>query len=56
MTFRKLDLLPFSGVRENIPTQLGPLDRADLNHWTEKSKNPLILNVIHHRQNRLEST
>jgi hypothetical protein len=63
------------------PTQLGPSDRANLNHWTphlktetdpasetscflvprisddgKKSKNPVFLNVIHHRQNPLEST
>jgi hypothetical protein len=31
-TFRKLDLLPSSGERgEKTPTQLGPLERANLN-------------------------
>jgi hypothetical protein len=33
--FRKLDLFPSSsegGVK--TPTQLGPLERANLNHWT----------------------
>jgi hypothetical protein len=35
MTFRKLDLFPSSGKRvEKTPTQLGPLERANLNYWT----------------------
>jgi hypothetical protein len=29
------------------PTQVGPLERANLNHWTSKSKNPVILSVIY---------
>jgi hypothetical protein len=34
-TFRKLDLFPSSGVGGGkTPTQLGLLDRANLNHWT----------------------
>jgi hypothetical protein len=33
-TFRKLDLFPSSGVGGKTPTQLGPLDRDSLNHWT----------------------
>jgi hypothetical protein len=34
-TFRKLDLCPYSGERGGkTPTQLGPLERANLNHWT----------------------
>jgi hypothetical protein len=33
-TFRKLDLFPSSGEGgEKILTQLGPLERANLNHW-----------------------
>jgi hypothetical protein len=68
-------------VGEKTPTQLGPLERANLNHWTfvlhlstetdtvsetlgtleyqtmkKKSQNPVIMCVIHHRQNHLEST
>jgi hypothetical protein len=37
---------------EKIPTQLGPLETVNLNHW----KPLLILCVIHHLQNPLEST
>jgi hypothetical protein len=36
-TFRKLDLFPYSGKRgwgKKTPTHLGPLERANLNHWT----------------------
>jgi hypothetical protein len=37
-TFRKLDLFPSSGKRggrgKKTPTQFGPLERANLNHWT----------------------
>jgi hypothetical protein len=34
-TFRKLDVFPFSGEGgEKTPTQLDPLERANLNHWT----------------------
>jgi hypothetical protein len=34
-TFRKLDLLPSSGEGgRGTPTLLGPLDRANFNHWT----------------------
>jgi hypothetical protein len=32
MTFRKLDLFPSSG-EGRTPTLLGPLERANLNHW-----------------------
>jgi hypothetical protein len=48
---------------------LGPLERANLNQWIScfssnylesgrwtKSENPVILCVIHHRQNPIEST
>jgi hypothetical protein len=39
MTFRKLDLFPFSGEGgEKTPTQLGPLERANLNHWAQLSR------------------
>jgi hypothetical protein len=70
-----------SGVGGKTSTQLDPLDKANLNHWTpphlrpqtyifpqtsfflvpripddgKKTKNPVILNVIHH-QNPLDST
>jgi hypothetical protein len=55
-TFRKLDVFPSSGEGEKIPTQLGPLERANLNHWTGKSpKNPVTLSITHHRQNPFES-
>jgi hypothetical protein len=34
-TFRKWYLFPSSGKREeNTPTQLDPLEKANLNHWT----------------------
>jgi hypothetical protein len=34
-TFRKLCLFPSSGEGvKNTPTQLGPLEKANLNHWT----------------------
>jgi hypothetical protein len=34
-TFRKLDLFPLSGeVGEKTPAHLGPLEKANLNHWT----------------------
>jgi hypothetical protein len=32
-TFRKLDLFPSSGWGGGTPTLLGPLERANLNHW-----------------------
>jgi hypothetical protein len=32
-TFRKLDLFPSSGEGKK-PTQLGPLEIANLNYWT----------------------
>jgi hypothetical protein len=31
-TFRKLDLFPSSGEVGKVPTQVGPLERANLNH------------------------
>jgi hypothetical protein len=33
-TFRKLDLFPSSCEGWKTPTLLGPLERANLNHWT----------------------
>jgi hypothetical protein len=46
-TFRKwICFHPQVKVGEKTPTQLGPLERANLSHWTS---------VTHHRQNRLES-
>jgi hypothetical protein len=41
------------------PSLLSPLERANPNHWTRwwtKSKNPVILSIIHYLQNPLEST
>jgi hypothetical protein len=32
--FPKLDLFPPSGEGGRTPTQWGPLERANLNHWT----------------------
>jgi hypothetical protein len=38
--FKKLDLFPSSGQGEGlVPSQLGPLERANLNHWTTQVKN-----------------
>jgi hypothetical protein len=48
-----MHLFQFSGEGET-PTLLGPLERANLNHWT-MSKNPVIPRVIHHRQKPLET-
>jgi hypothetical protein len=69
MTFRKLDLFPPSGEGRKTPTLLGTSERAKLNPVSEtlfsrylefqtidKSRNPVILSVIHHRQNPLDST
>jgi hypothetical protein len=42
MTFRKLDLLPSSGEGGRRHLVLGPLDRANLNHWTS-FRNVVIL-------------
>jgi hypothetical protein len=43
-TFRKLDLFPSSGEGgEKTPTQLGPLERANLNHWSVNIKSLLCL-------------
>jgi hypothetical protein len=39
-TFQKLDLFPFSGEEKEMPTLLGPSERANLNHWTVYSKEP----------------
>jgi hypothetical protein len=47
--------LPISGVKRNLLAEL--LGFCSLEYQTmEKSKNPVILCVIHHRQNHLEST
>jgi hypothetical protein len=32
--FRKLDLFSSSGKGGKSPTQLGPLERANMNHWS----------------------
>jgi hypothetical protein len=34
MMFRELDLFPSSGKGEETSTQLGPLERANPNQWT----------------------
>jgi hypothetical protein len=34
VSFRKMDLFPFSGKMMGAPTLLDPLERASLNHWT----------------------
>jgi hypothetical protein len=39
-TFRKLDLFPSSGYGWETATLLGPLERANLNHWTQQSRCP----------------
>jgi hypothetical protein len=54
--FRKVDLFPISGEDRRPRILLGPLKRANLNHWTwTKSINTVILSVTHHRQNPLDS-
>jgi hypothetical protein len=53
-TFRKLDLFPSSGERNQTPSLLAPLERANFKHWI-KFANPIILSVIHPRQNPLDS-
>jgi hypothetical protein len=37
MTFRKLDMFPSAG--EETPTLLGPLEKANLNHWITHVRN-----------------
>jgi hypothetical protein len=39
-TFRKLDMLPFSGERRETPTLLVPLDRANLSHCDATEVSP----------------
>jgi hypothetical protein len=46
--FRKLDLFPSGGGGET-PTLLGHSEGANLNHT--KSRNPVILSAVYHRQN-----
>jgi hypothetical protein len=43
MTFWKLDLFPSSGEVGKTPTQLGPLERANPNHWTTRLSLSLML-------------
>jgi hypothetical protein len=38
-TFRKLDLFPSSGKIMGARTLLGPLERANINHWTSSDEN-----------------
>jgi hypothetical protein len=40
---------------QDKPTQLGPLERASLNHWIEFKTSPIALYNIHHRQNPFKS-
>jgi hypothetical protein len=48
-TFRKLDLFPSSGEGgEKTPTQLGPLERANLNHWTMEKVQKNSVNSVQH--------
>jgi hypothetical protein len=55
--FRKVDLFPSSGEGMKNPTLLGPLETDNLNHgWWTKSTNPVILSVIHHHQNAIQSS
>jgi hypothetical protein len=35
-TFQKLDLFPSSGEVRETPILLGPLERANLNHWINR--------------------
>jgi hypothetical protein len=51
-TFRKLDLFPSSCDPVSEALSSNSLESG----WWTKSKNPLILCVIHHRQNPIEST
>jgi hypothetical protein len=48
-TIRKLDPFPSSGEGTETPTLLGPLERANLNHWTKLdialSKGPNTVSV-----------
>jgi hypothetical protein len=52
----KLDLFPSSGELGDTP--LGCLERVNFSHQTMNKvlKTPVILSVIHRRQNPLEST
>jgi hypothetical protein len=59
--FWKLDLFLSSGEGRETSTLLGPSERPNLNHWTNsvqwtKSKNPVILSVIHYPQNPSDFT
>jgi hypothetical protein len=44
--FRKLDLFPSSGEGGGEDTQLGPLERANLNHWTSEWLDEISLKII----------
>jgi hypothetical protein len=41
--FQKLDLFPSSGEVRETPTLLGPLERANLNHWYRSSFHNAVL-------------
>jgi hypothetical protein len=43
--FRKIGLFPSSDEGKETPTLLGPLERANLNHWTTQVKDTLRLTV-----------
>jgi hypothetical protein len=60
--FQKLDFSIQPEVRGG-PTLLGPLEKANLDHWTnskvwtmDKVQNPVILRAIQHRHNPLGFT
>jgi hypothetical protein len=62
--FRKLALFLSSGEGREPSTLWGPLERANVNHWISgignfgwwtQSRNPVILSVIDHRHNPLDS-
>jgi hypothetical protein len=44
-TFRKVDLFRLQvKVEEKTPTQLGPLERANLNHWATSDRFTQLFN------------
>jgi hypothetical protein len=45
-TFRKMDLFPFSDEGGGEVTQLGPLERANLNHWTTSVRFTQLFNHL----------
>jgi hypothetical protein len=47
--FKKLDLFPSSG-EEETPTLLGPLEKANLSHWTTHVRDKVTLLLVVYRQ------